>query len=173
MCKDLEIKIYQLSLLLQRHHQQLVDMDEKYKRMHQAEPEPLTKNSSLADWQEVINMAKLPIDPLFIYSQSNKTKSCEPVFKSIYHSPSSETTANSLSTEKLDEQNTSGIQVKRVSQATFPMQMTPPMEEIVQLREKVRALEKSPLFASMTTDNIKSKCSLAAMPVHRSPISQR
>ncbi|KAJ2724031.1 hypothetical protein GGI07_002236 [Coemansia sp. Benny D115] len=144
MCKEVETKIYQQSLLLKRHHQQLNDMIEKYNRMSgktDGESTPLSQHSSQSDWEEVMEMAKRPVESMCArpLSISSTAASADTVFKSIYQSPASSTATSAESIAP----------PARGSQKTFPMQMTPPLEEVVELREHLRVLEKSPLFTAM------------------------
>ncbi|KAJ2704188.1 hypothetical protein FB645_003492 [Coemansia sp. IMI 203386] len=153
MCKEVETKIYQQSLLLRRHHQQLNDMVESYNRMNEdtdcsSQSELSTPHSSQADWEEVIEMAKRPVDSMFNRPQSTAVSNSDALFRSIYQPPLSGTTATG-SMEQLQNHGPSSDSQLRSSQKTFPMQMTPPMEEVVELRERLRVLEKSPLFTAM------------------------
>ncbi|KAJ1995525.1 hypothetical protein GGI26_000945 [Coemansia sp. RSA 1358] len=193
MCKELETKIYQQSLLLKRFHNELNSMVEEYNRMCNRVEEgmvstqsTLNQTSSQADWEEVIEMAKLPVEAVLARSQpiggshhhhhhnsssssqnGGSSSSCDSFFKSIYQSPLSGTTAAEsvdhsagiTSTAAPAPAPTPAPEASRVAEAkisnahkslqkTFPWQMTPPIEDVVELREHLRVLERSPLFTS-------------------------
>ncbi|KAJ1902570.1 hypothetical protein LPJ81_003534, partial [Coemansia sp. IMI 209127] len=191
MCKDLETKIYQQSLIIERFHNELVDMVEAYNRMsEESDSTQSTLNqpsSSQADWEEVIEMAKRPVEDVISLSQpmgsssshngrSSSSKS-DTFFKSIYQSPLSDTTVTGSADQAAGGSGAKGVDaagalppappptaasssdgrienkafnapLRRVPQKTFPWQMTPPMEEVVELRHRLKELEQSPLFTS-------------------------
>ncbi|KAJ2785748.1 hypothetical protein GGI15_001808 [Coemansia interrupta] len=155
MCKEVETKIYQQSLLLRRHHQQLNDMVEDYNRMSESssdsssQTELSTPHSSQADWEEVIEMAKRPVETMFRRPQSKSSSHGDSIFKCIYQSPLSGTTATGSMEQQQQGTQADAQPQMRSSQKTFPMQMTPPMEEVVELRERLRVLERSPLFTAV------------------------
>ncbi|KAJ1815506.1 hypothetical protein LPJ75_002343 [Coemansia sp. RSA 2598] len=176
MCKEVETKIYQQSLLLRRHHQLLNDMVESYNRMNEdtdcssSQSDLSTPHSSQADWEEVIEMAKRPVESMFRRPQSTAVSSSDSLFRSIYQPPLSGTTATGSMEQLQNHGGSSSDPQLRSSQKTFPMQMTPPMEEVVELRERLRVLEKSPLFTGMPS--IAAKMTPGAMSTgQRSPYS--
>ncbi|KAJ2846264.1 hypothetical protein J3B02_004453, partial [Coemansia erecta] len=93
MCKEVETKIYQQTLLLRRHHQQLNDMVGSYNRMNEdtdcssQSDLSTTPHSSQADWEEVIEMAKRPVESMVTRSQSAAVSNGDSLFRSIYQPP--------------------------------------------------------------------------------------
>ncbi|KAJ2881504.1 hypothetical protein FB639_002601 [Coemansia asiatica] len=175
MCKEVETKIYQQTLLLRRHHQQLNDMVGSYNRMNEdtdcssQSDLSTTPHSSQADWEEVIEMAKRPVESMVTRPQSAAVSNGDSLFRSIYQPPLSGTTATG-SMEQLQNHGSRSDSQLRSSQKTFPIQMTPPMEEVVELRERLRVLEKSPLFTA--TPSISAKMATAGLSTgQRSPYS--
>ncbi|KAJ1729697.1 hypothetical protein LPJ72_004836 [Coemansia sp. Benny D160-2] len=189
MCKELETKIYQQSLLLRRFHSELTSMVDEYNRMcEESDSTQSTLNqptSSQADWEEVIEMAKLPVEDVISrpclmgghHSGSSHNggsgSNCDSFFRTIYQSPLSDTTATGSADQAVGTKSTvagasptappptavgsngSGtdgraynVPLRRSPQKTFPCQMTPPMEEVAELRQRLRELEQSPLFTS-------------------------
>ncbi|KAJ2850664.1 hypothetical protein IWW36_001708 [Coemansia brasiliensis] len=134
MCKDVEASIYQQTLLIRRCHEELNAMVEQYN--HMGDEDDSTQTSTRDDWEEVMQMAKMPVDmaamPAQWPHQSSSASSCNTLPKATHTPPISGATASV------------GLAVEK--QKTFPWQMTPPIEEVVELRHKLRVLEQSPLF---------------------------
>ncbi|KAI9469566.1 hypothetical protein LPJ78_001060 [Coemansia sp. RSA 989] len=125
MCKDVEANIYQQTLLIRRCHEELNMMVEQYNHMGE---EDNSQTSTRDDWEEVMQMAKMPVDAVAMPAQWP-------------HHSSSPSTA---STPHISGATAVGLAVEK--QKTFPWQMTPPIEEVVELRHRLRELEQSPLF---------------------------
>ncbi|KAJ1957224.1 hypothetical protein GGI12_005083 [Dipsacomyces acuminosporus] len=157
MCKKIETQIYQQTLILKRQQGDLRRMVDEYNRQNEDadSTQSPSQHSSQDDWQEVIEMAKKPIE--FVLSRSNSSSSShsgsssggstanngsssrDEVFKSVYYSSSpSSSTATTISS--------SGENVPVKSRKAYTQQMTPPIEEIIEFREKLREIERSPLF---------------------------
>lgn len=168
MCKDVEKRIYQLTLLLDRFHHELSDMVSQFNRMQEAKskassssspsPTPPEEPSYKADWEEFMEMAKAPVSSMMdpyqskSNSWSNGGSNNDTLFKSIYQSPQpSNGTSGGSSTVKGTSCSNSGS-----SQKVFPQQMTPPIEELRELRDKVKQIEQSPLFTVDPPAHIKS-----------------
>ncbi|KAJ2527173.1 hypothetical protein EV175_007570, partial [Coemansia sp. RSA 1933] len=107
MCKDLETRIYQQSLIIKRFHSELIVMAEEYNRMSEESDSMHStlnqQSSSLADWEEVIEMAKRPVEDVISHSQpiggcsshngrSSSSSNSDTFFKTIYQSPLSDAT---------------------------------------------------------------------------------
>ncbi|KAJ2740866.1 hypothetical protein GGI20_005568 [Coemansia sp. BCRC 34301] len=142
MCEEIDKRIYHLKLLINRNHQELKEMVEEYNRIllsagsTAASTPPSQSSSQQADWREVMEMAKLPIESLSANTPTKSSSSTETLFKSIYISTPSTATAS--------ESGSADVHIRK-SLKTFPSQ-TPPFEEIVQLRESLKIIEQSPLF---------------------------
>ncbi|KAJ2819967.1 hypothetical protein FBU31_005364 [Coemansia sp. 'formosensis'] len=162
MCKDIETRMYQQTLLAQRSHRELIAMVESYNRkLEDSEaptPTPQSRQSSLqSDWEEVIEMAKMSVNSMCTRTPAQSSSSCETLFKSIYVVPKA-TASVDAHTHK--------------SHKTFPLQMTPPIEEIVELRESLKLIEQSPLFTATPVPKVvQAPVLCAAATGLRSPTS--
>ncbi|KAJ2506856.1 hypothetical protein GGF44_002108 [Coemansia sp. RSA 1694] len=143
-CKEVEMNIYQQILLINRNHQELKNMVDEFNRMIDSSDDtavntPSQQSSSQqADWEEVMEMAKLPIESISARTPAKNGSSTETLFKSIYISPPSTATA--------PESGSVDVHIRR-SKKTFSSQ-TPPAEEMTQLRESLKSIEQSPLFTA-------------------------
>ncbi|KAJ1945167.1 hypothetical protein FBU59_002389 [Linderina macrospora] len=145
MCKQMESQIYNQSLLLKRHQRALHDMVETYNRqLEDVEStaseisEQSQTSSSRADWEEVIAMSKMPIH--FV--------SYRP--RSVHGFDDKEGRSHGFSTpgdSQAASPEASSLHLM-CDQKFFPTQMTPPMEEVIELKARIKELEKSPLFTS-------------------------
>ncbi|KAJ2096772.1 hypothetical protein GGI03_007081 [Coemansia sp. RSA 2337] len=137
MCKDIETRLYQLTLIASRSHRELIEMVVSFEcRLESSEattPDPQSQRQ--ADWEEVVNMSNKPLEELLGNRPARSNSSSETLFKSIYTAPTPGTTASD------------GGKSRR-SHKTFPTQTTPPIEEIFNLRESLRLIEQSPLFTT-------------------------
>ncbi|KAJ2417411.1 hypothetical protein GGI10_000206 [Coemansia sp. RSA 2530] len=141
MCKEIESRLYQQALLASRTHIELSAMVDTYNRMLENSEDTTSspqsqQSSSLADWEEVVEMAKIPVESMPTRSPARTSSSYETPFKSIYMVPKA-----TASVDTHDHR----------SHKTFPQQMTPPIEEIAVLRESLRLIEQSPLFTTTPT----------------------
>ncbi|KAJ2570209.1 hypothetical protein IW140_002485, partial [Coemansia sp. RSA 1813] len=206
MCKELEAKIYQQSLIIIRFHSELVNMVEEYNRMsEESDSTQSTLNqpySSLTDWEEVIEMAKRPVEDVISCSQpmgrssshnGGSSSRSDSFFKTIYQSPLSDATATGSTDQAIGvkgastgnlpaappptaasssdgriESKTFNTPLRRIPQKTFPWQMTPPIEEVAELRQRLKELEQSPLFTSshIAKRTQKNDMSLPSTKVH-------
>ncbi|KAJ2493049.1 hypothetical protein IWW37_000876 [Coemansia sp. RSA 2050] len=142
MCKEIEARMYQQMLLASRNHIELSAMVDTYNRMLEdseatASGPQSQQSSSLADWEEVVEMAKMPVESVPTRSPARSSSSYETPFKSIYMVPKATAPADDADSRR--------------SHKTFPQQMTPPIEEIVELRESLKLIEQSPLFTTTPT----------------------
>ncbi|KAJ2473025.1 hypothetical protein GGI02_001157 [Coemansia sp. RSA 2322] len=131
MVKELQIKINQQTLLIERNQRELYAMDKQYNSMLYSSDAPAPAPSLQADWEEVMEMAKIAPENMPARSPASSNSSSETLFKSMYGTTAAESA----------EAHT------RSQQRTFVPQMTPPIEEVVELRERLKVLEQSPLFA--------------------------
>ncbi|KAI8323003.1 hypothetical protein GQ54DRAFT_297054 [Martensiomyces pterosporus] len=143
MAKQVETQIYQQSLILKRQHESLNSMVEEFNRQNEDtdSTQSSSQHSSQSDWEEVIEMAKMPIDYVLSRSHATGSSNGDEVFKSLYYS------SPSCSTAMTPGQNMNSFRRKSPRKA-FPQQMTPPIEEVIEFREKLREIEKSPLFSA-------------------------
>ncbi|PIA15702.1 hypothetical protein COEREDRAFT_81830 [Coemansia reversa NRRL 1564] len=172
MCKDLESKIFQQSLLLRRFHYELNSMVELYN--HLDDEDDTTQTSTHADWEEVMEMAKCPIENVIPRMQSlhnahGSSASASPV-KSAQSSSPLVASTTATATASVDQK---AAVAKTTTHKTLPWQITPPIEEVVELRQRLRVLEQSPLFTNAPVDR---KGSLSRPPpllvtAQRSPSS--
>ncbi|KAJ2611571.1 hypothetical protein H4S08_003084 [Coemansia sp. RSA 1365] len=147
MCKDLESKIFQQSLLLRRFHYELNNMVELYNYMN--DEHDTKQTSTHADWEEVMEMAKCPIENVIPRMQSlhnahGSNISTSPVKSTRSSSPIVASTT-ATATASVDQK---AAVVKTTAHKTLPWQITPPIEEVVELRQRLRVLEQSPLFTN-------------------------
>ncbi|KAJ2296159.1 hypothetical protein IWW54_007009, partial [Coemansia sp. RSA 2705] len=143
MCKEVEAKIYQQTLLIDRFQGELCAMVERYNHANDAQDS--TQASMQADWEEVMQMARMPMDVAVartqqLQQQHNSSGSAA--------NASSGSSINSLfNIAHCNSPAMSGTTAMGSdAQKTFPMQMTPPIEHVVELRQRLRQLEQSPLF---------------------------
>ncbi|KAJ1770800.1 F-box protein: endocytic membrane traffic, recycling ReCYcling 1 [Coemansia sp. RSA 1843] len=194
------------SLIIIRFHSELVNMVEEYNRMsEESDSTQSTLNqpySSLTDWEEVIEMAKRPVEDVISCSQpmgrssshnGGSSSRSDSFFKTIYQSPLSDATATGSTDQAIGvkgastgnlpaappptaasssdgriESKTFNTPLRRIPQKTFPWQMTPPIEEVAELRQRLKELEQSPLFTSshIAKRTQKNDMSLPSTKVH-------
>ncbi|KAJ2159676.1 hypothetical protein GGF46_002848 [Coemansia sp. RSA 552] len=129
MCKDLEKQIFQQRLLVQRVQAELDDMVAQYNQSCQgSESDVADSGSTQADWEEVMEMARQPIDS--IREQQRSIGSCM---------QSGSLSGTSTATESVDVD----------AGKAFPWKITPPLEDMAAMRKRLRILEQSPLFTDM------------------------
>ncbi|KAJ2479136.1 hypothetical protein IWW56_003285 [Coemansia sp. RSA 2131] len=130
MCREMQTSISQQAMLIRRHYDELSTIAYEYSHV-----ESDVQKSTQEDWEEVMQLASMPIDMLLArpQSRSNNTvasssSSCYSMLRTThYNSPMSGSTANE------SEQRTL-------------WQMTPPIEEVAELRQRLKELEQTPLF---------------------------
>ncbi|KAJ1934213.1 hypothetical protein EC988_008875 [Linderina pennispora] len=141
----METQIYHQSLLLKRHQQALSDMVESYNRqLEDAEStaseisEQSQTSSSYADWEEVIAMSKMPIHLIACRPRSVHGFADKAGRSQFFAVPEDSQAATP---------EASSIHLT-CDQKWFPTQMTPPLEEVIELKARIKELEKSPLFTT-------------------------
>ncbi|KAJ2899952.1 hypothetical protein GGI21_001153 [Coemansia aciculifera] len=156
MCKEVDMQIYQQTLLISRHFAELQKMVDEFDRelsssstTEASTPSPQSSQRQ-ADWEEVMQMAKMSIGDLAYHEpakSSSNNSSSKTLFKSIYISPSLSSSSSSASTATASEVGSADAH-SRKARKTFPAQ-TPPKEEMIKLRESLKSIEQSPLFTTM------------------------
>ncbi|KAJ2082136.1 hypothetical protein H4R24_001832 [Coemansia sp. RSA 988] len=154
MCKDLETMIFQQSLLLRRFHYELNEMVERYNHMN--DEDDTTQTSTQADWEEVMEMAKRPLELVIprmqpLYNTHSSSVSASPTKSTQSSSPHMSGTTATASVEL------KAVVSKAPAHKTLPWQITPPIEEVAQMRQRLRVLEQSPL---LTDAHLAQKASL-------------
>ncbi|KAJ2432691.1 hypothetical protein IWW41_002473 [Coemansia sp. RSA 2522] len=131
MCRETEISISQQAMIIRRHLDELATMSYDYSHV---DDETDTQKTTQEDWEQVMQLASMPIDMLRTSSQSHNSNtvassssSCYSMLRTThYNSPMSGTTAH--------------------SEQKAMWQMSPPIEEVAELRQRLKELEQTPLF---------------------------
>ncbi|KAJ2496401.1 hypothetical protein GGH96_005867 [Coemansia sp. RSA 1972] len=129
MCRETEKSISQQAMIIRRHLDELDAMSYDYSHI---DDESSTQKTTREDWEQVMQLASMPIDMLRTNSHSHSStiassgSSCYSMLRTThYNSPLSGSTAHS-------EQKM--------------WQMSPPIEQVAELRQRLKELEQTPLF---------------------------
>ncbi|KAJ2761066.1 hypothetical protein IWQ57_006145 [Coemansia nantahalensis] len=151
MCRELDTQIYQLRLMLARFHADLNAMVDQYNILAGADDD--SQVSTKADWEEVMEMANRPADAAAsrarpVPSTHNNSSSTTVAADSSAcgSQPHSASHASPMSGTTASPSPSAEQKPKATQHAPFPWCSTPPMEEVVELRQHLREIEQSPLF---------------------------
>ncbi|KAJ2340605.1 hypothetical protein GGF43_006376 [Coemansia sp. RSA 2618] len=140
MCREVEMKISQQTLLIKRQSDELMSLVEQYSRIDDDED---TQASTQAAWEEVMELARLPTDMVFAQRRPLGSSTSVGVAGSDSSGLTMPGTAHSDSPHM---SGTTAAGSEGEKQKTFPWQITPPIEDVAELRQKLREMEQSPLF---------------------------
>ncbi|KAJ1729368.1 hypothetical protein LPJ61_003557 [Coemansia biformis] len=158
MCRDIEGRLFQQQLLLRRFHSDLNNMVNQYNRMNSEAD--YSQTSTQADWEEVMEMAKMPVDVVASRSHSihnshhsSSSASVGAGSSACGSHPRAPDRSQPRSADRSSPMSgataTASVdhRPKAIPPAPHPSWCpTPPIEEVVELRQRLRELERSPLF---------------------------
>ncbi|KAJ2781568.1 hypothetical protein H4R18_002800 [Coemansia javaensis] len=161
--QELDAKMHQQTLLVQRIQSELGETIDGYDlvcaRASGAPPPP----SAADDWHEVMEMSQMSVDELRYRMRRTKN--------GLYSEGGSGASSTSTSSATLPAaapphaQQHQQPKTEATQSMSYPWSLTPPAEEIIGMRRRLREMEKSPLFTAHPMNHQKPRPGPAAHAV--------